>query len=78
MAGTIPHDTRPVDREYLDLRLEALEDRIERKLAGTDTRMAELESRMIDRFAAADRHLLALGVALYVPMVGLIVAVLVR
>jgi hypothetical protein len=71
MAGTTPHDTRPVDRDYLDIRLGAMEDRTDRKLA-------ELESHITDRFAAADRHLLALGLALYVPMVGLIVAVLVK
>lgn len=70
MADTT-NDTRPVDREYLNLRLSELQARIDAKLAGVDSQFAQLETRLTRQF-------LGMFVPLLVAVLGTLVAVLVK
>lgn len=66
MADTTP-DTRPVDREYLDLRLSELEARI-------DTKLAQELTKIYQAISGLHR---TIAISILVPMLGLIVTLLI-
>lgn len=70
MADTTP-DLRPVDREYLDLRLDAMQERIDRHAV-------ELELRLVDRIATLERRIAAGAGVLLVAVLGTLLAVIVK
>lgn len=65
------HDTQPIDREYLDLRLDAMESRI-------DKRSVELELRLVDRVQQLERRIAAGAGVLLVAVLGTLLAVIVK
>jgi hypothetical protein len=64
------HDTRPVDREYLNLRLSELDARMDARFADFGRNLAELESRL-------DRRMVSVLVGFLGPMMVAVLATLI-